>query len=776
MILLILIILFSIILVSPTNSLSTLDNSNYIEDKPNKHKNIKTPRLYNTNIVENVISYIKTSKFIKQASSTKEKFKIIDSKLISLFIEHEFSTITEEYNSKANKLSAKFKYVIAYSNYKETNYDKAIKLFNLIKEKDILFYDYVLFYKGSSYFCNKDYENSAKLFNHIRNEYPNFRYKSKVINLEAESYYNDNYNTKIFTEFTKNDRKKYKKIDLLICKTYYNLKNYDRTLEYAFKIINTKNHNNTKEILPLILEIFKQKEKSNNTDKFNIAKAYFIIYEYHKAKNILKKLSPFISKELEYDRLNYLASIHWKLKEYNEALTIYEDIIRTYTGYKKEKAEYNYALIQIDTENYNDAIQSLSLIVSNKKHNFKKNSIKQLVKVSQSIKNYSAMFEYMKTLATKYNIIYDCWNYILNLLNENRFDVIADKLPNYIKVISNNHYLSKLYFWLGWTYEQLEEWDKAYKSFQNCILYYNNHYYSSRALLCIKNLYKRHIEKKILLHNPFTPLEIEQGIEERLKEFLSKANIKEILDKQYQQSKTSFDDIRNDKSNKFLAFLEIGDFSNAFGEWKTFYNSIENKGLYSLYFMYLFYNSNIYHMSMRHAEMLIKKINEGSYRNYIPDNLIRYIYPQYYKEEVRLIANENKIDYKLVFSLIREESRFYHLAVSRSGAEGLMQLMPSTGKWLAEKLKREKYKPFNPYENIYLGSKFFADLINQFQSDSIAVGAYNAGGGRMNKWKKKYYNNNIINIEHFVENIPYKETHNHVIKVIGSFSIYNRIY
>ncbi len=99
-------------------------------------------------------------------------------------------------------------------------------------------------------------------------------------------------------------------------------------------------------------------------------------------------------------------------------------------------------------------------------------------------------------------------------------------------------------------------------------------------------------------------------------------------------------------------------------------------------------------------------------------------------------AERNKLDPLLVVALIRTESSFNNYAVSEVGALGLMQVMPDTGKWLAEKSGipfGNKKELFDPQLNIELGTAYLADLIKRFGSVERALVAYNAGPGNAQK-------------------------------------------
>ncbi|MBZ4421449.1 lytic transglycosylase domain-containing protein [Myxococcus sp. RHSTA-1-4] len=95
-------------------------------------------------------------------------------------------------------------------------------------------------------------------------------------------------------------------------------------------------------------------------------------------------------------------------------------------------------------------------------------------------------------------------------------------------------------------------------------------------------------------------------------------------------------------------------------------------------------------------------------------------------------ARRNNIDPLLVVAVIRCESSFNNYAVSHVGAMGLMQVMPDTGKYLADKAGFRLGRSSNLFDaetNVELGTAYLADLIQRFGTVERALVAYNAGPG-----------------------------------------------
>ncbi len=154
----------------------------------------------------------------------------------------------------------------------------------------------------------------------------------------------------------------------------------------------------------------------------------------------------------------------------------------------------------------------------------------------------------------------------------------------------------------------------------------------------------------------------------------------------------------------------------------------------------------------------------------------RLVYPQNYYRQVKNYANQYKNNDALMMAIIREESYFNPEAQSGVGAIGLMQLMPSTAHEIGAKngIDFNTSYLFNPELNIRLGNLYYSTIRKMLgNKDVSAIAAYNGGIGSVTRWKSTL---NYNDTDEFVEQIPYFETKNYVIKVFRSYWNYTRIY
>jgi soluble lytic murein transglycosylase len=127
-----------------------------------------------------------------------------------------------------------------------------------------------------------------------------------------------------------------------------------------------------------------------------------------------------------------------------------------------------------------------------------------------------------------------------------------------------------------------------------------------------------------------------------------------------------------------------------------------------------------------------------------------------------------------VLGLVRQESRFNTEARSSAGAAGLMQVMPSTARYVAARMGMRNYRPKSVTEietNVTLGTGYLRLVMQQLGHPVLASAAYNAGPSRARRWRDDKPLEGAI----YVESIPFPETRDYVKKVMSNAVYYSAV-
>lgn len=161
----------------------------------------------------------------------------------------------------------------------------------------------------------------------------------------------------------------------------------------------------------------------------------------------------------------------------------------------------------------------------------------------------------------------------------------------------------------------------------------------------------------------------------------------------------------------------------------------------------------------------------------LPPEFWTSLFPQLYWQEVVEATKYARLDPWLVLGVIRQESAFNARAVSSSDARGLMQLLPSTGREVYQRIGLEAFRDdllFDPQLNVRLGAQYLGRLADTHRGNLIpTLAAYNAGPARVKRWLQEL---STADWDEFIERLPFEETRLYVKSVLRNYGVYQRLY
>jgi soluble lytic murein transglycosylase len=150
-------------------------------------------------------------------------------------------------------------------------------------------------------------------------------------------------------------------------------------------------------------------------------------------------------------------------------------------------------------------------------------------------------------------------------------------------------------------------------------------------------------------------------------------------------------------------------------------------------------------------------------------------FPTPYREVVQDYASQLDLDEAWIYGLVRQESRFAHTARSTAGASGLMQLMPSTARWVAKRLGLSGHHAkltATADSNIVLGTYYLRQMMDSLDNQMVLASAgYNAGPRRAREWIAGRPLEGAV----YIETIPFAETREYVKRVMNNTLYYARL-
>lgn len=213
-----------------------------------------------------------------------------------------------------------------------------------------------------------------------------------------------------------------------------------------------------------------------------------------------------------------------------------------------------------------------------------------------------------------------------------------------------------------------------------------------------------------------------------------------------------------------IALFKRGNRPDAVPEWNFALRGMSDRQLLAA--AELARGANIYDRVVNTSDRTLKEF----------DFTQRYIAP--FEGKVSAQARSIALDPAWVYGLIRQESRFIMDAKSVVGASGLMQLMPATAKWVANKIGMTDFHPGRVTDfdtNTKLGTNYLSMVLNDLGGSQVLASAgYNAGPGRPMQWRAKL--THAVEGAIFAETIPFNETRDYVKNVLSNATYYAALF
>jgi soluble lytic murein transglycosylase len=454
----------------------------------------------------------------------------------------------------------------------------------------------------------------------------------------------------------------------------------------------------------------------NPDDALMFAKTYYSFGDYEKTGVLLSTLTRQESWTLDVQN-------SYAMKNFARAKAVAENGLKNYSKYANDQDVY-------------DVIDTYLQITDSKL-----STIDGLLAVADKSGKGADYLLYLKCNALPVNEKEACYTQFYGKYPDTKFsaDVLAslffEKIrkkdyanaqkigKDHLQKFANVNSTPMVMFWLGKTAQRTNDF-KAYNAYYNAVITkFPDSFYAYRAYLNLN-----HIE---------SPL-ISKTIKEAPVEFPYK----------------------NSKNNIILKLVELND-----------YEIISELSDDEFVKSWVSYKKGDYSKSAIQARNAMDKLAEKPNKF---DLRWRLVYPLTYYDTVKKYAGSNNP--QLMQSILREESYFDPMAMSFSGARGLMQLMPATADEVNAQYGLGASLPeglYEPAANIKLGCFYYLFLKKELGYDVSSIAAYNGGIGSLKRWKTSL---DYGDTDEFIEQIPYPETQNYVKKVFRSYWNYVRLY
>jgi len=675
-----------------------------------------------------------------------------------------------EYSTLNLPLYIKSQYLLGDCYRKIEDWDRAIEIYKNLVVDDPILTDYSLFHLAETYKLKGENRESTATYKQIIENFPQSLIMSEANYRIAQNYHelNDTASAVVYFKNILEDSKDNQlkaKVLLELSEIYWQEKKYVDSLNCLYEILDEgyrlKRKSEPEELLSRYFFKIQEELKEIKVPYHIMVKCADILFKYRQynlAEGLYVEIietfpeAPDIA-EIYYKRAR---SLYYK-KEYKEAVNQCEEIIAKFPpGEITIKANYlGGNSLRVLGERYLAIDKYEKIIGQYPESYYARQSYLRLAESYFQLKETEKGISLWKELISRYPNSYESMTSLWNLARYYTNNSSYPEALDYYRELSERFSQSRLgddaLYWKGKILENMGSDEEAKTAYEKLIREYPLSYYSERI---------REQRSDISFVWPVSVSGEEDFI--NLEEFLKK-----------------YDKIEGKGQLSLLKaelFEEISFYKESIVELKGTLNYYPGN-IFLLFKLSDDYKKNMdYNDSLNYSEIIFNYLEDNHQLEELPLELWEGLYPLYHEEMIRECALEYETDPLLVLAMIREESRFNTWDESVAGARGLMQIIFSTGEWIAQKINLEKFNDemlFDPKINIDLGCWYINYLKERFSNDFISIiSGYNAGPGTTSKWLKQY---DRTDLDNFVENIPYSETREHIKKVMKSYQMYKRL-
>lgn len=516
----------------------------------------------------------------------------------------------------------------------------------------------------------------------------------------------------------------------------------------------------------------------------------------------LYKNSPRLNPTPDFQDLSSVAADHRYHREFDKALSTYQKILKSRRATLDDQFQTlkNIRITNKVAQRRNDYINATADLVNWTKKQYRKNKGKKKKDPKAIARFHDSQILFARTLWTEdqntramkvlnesHRLLRGSYSmdevfFIIGRIHEEKGDfkkALEYFEASYKEPVSQPDLRDRIAWLKSWNYFKLEKWNEAKASFEQMRDTVKEPSDKSRA--------------RFWLARTLAKLNQNAEAEAELRALQNEDTLGYYGMLAYRDLKESFPPLKVDTEEPFVLSLlnikELDATTRLTIEWlisvneKAFAEGLLNKAVEDLKKQKITKESTWLAISSGYARtglylplFVALSSLDASVKDRLLHNHPDLLFPQAYADTIAEASEKSGIPQEFIFSIIRQESAFNPEARSPADAFGLMQLLPSIAKNLAQQngLAYEKATDlFIPEINVPLGAFELKTLMKKYNNQFIlAVSGYNANAGAIRGWLKTRYRDDAVE---FIEEVPYEETRTYIKLVMRNYVFYQRL-